>query len=415
MLSTLREFAADRLAVAEQTAERRARHARFYADLAAAAEPGLRTAEEATWVTRLNADFSNLHAVHLWAMENGDVDLDARLLVSLCNYGLQTLSAEYFRWVEEAFDSVSFDEHPQLADLHGIVALGAWLRGDLRQCMHSCQSAFDAEQRLGSGISLPARMALIIATAYSPPGGDLALAPVSAQAPSRFLEIVTWSRAQGEPWWLVYSLVNGSLGMMLAGDTERAVTLAGRALHIARDSGCLSSLAWALFAMATAVEQSHPDRCEALLEESVRAARAVENRMVLGVSMSLLATVHRRLGHPLDALPLLLELIDQWDRVRDLPQLWHTIRESAICLGALGANQTAVRLLARVEQAELVMPLLPHDRAHVTEVTEQLREHLGAQEYAAAAIIGAQLTREEAVGLATRSLVEIRDMSSPAH
>ena len=133
MLSTLRDFAADRLPDDAAMAELTARHARYYCDLAAAAEPGLRTSDEARWVAEITADLGNLHAAHRWALDHRDIDLDARLLAALWNYGLQHLSAEYFRWVEEALAVLSFEDHPLVAELHGIAALGAWLRGDLRQ------------------------------------------------------------------------------------------------------------------------------------------------------------------------------------------------------------------------------------------------------------------------------------------
>ena len=235
MLSTLRDFAADRLPDDTTACELRARHARFYCDLAEAAEPGLRTADEARWVTQITADLGNLHAAHLWAIDHADIDVDARLLVALWNYGLQRLSAEYFRWVEEALDTLSFDDHPLAAELHGIAALGAWLRGDLRQSMRSCRYAFEAEQRLDSGISLPARMAIVVATAYAPEGNP-AREPIAAEAPTRFIEVVEWTRELGDPYWLVYSLITGSLGMVMIGDLERAATLANRALLLATRS-----------------------------------------------------------------------------------------------------------------------------------------------------------------------------------
>jgi predicted ATPase/class 3 adenylate cyclase len=411
MLSTLRDFAADRLVAAGEAAGRRALHAEHYCGLAEGAAPELRTADEARWITLLAADFANLHLAHLWSIENSAVDLEARLLVALWNYGLQRLSAEYFRWVEVALDSLSFEDHPSLADLHGIAALGAWLRGDLRRCMQSCRAAFDAEEQLGTGPTLPARMAIIVAAAYAPPGNP-ELEPIVAEVPGRFLEIVEWTRALGDPFWLGYSMVTGSLGMVMAGDVERAALLARRALEAARRSGCPSSIAYALFAVATAVEQTDAEQAEQLLDESVPAARSVESRLVLGLSMSLQATLQCRLGRPLDATPLLLELLDYWDRLGNLPQLWHTVRETARCLSLLGEDATAARLLASVSGVELVMPLLPTDRTWVTETTEELRHRLGDDEFAAASTEGAGMAREAAVELAARTLAEVREFAA---
>jgi predicted ATPase/DNA-binding SARP family transcriptional activator len=413
MLSTLGDFAADRLAASGATAERRARHAAFYRDMAEGAEAGLRTADEPKWAQDIAADFGNLRAAHLWAIETAGVDLDARLLVALWNYGLQRLSAEYFRWVDEACDRLSLDDHPLLPDLQGTAALGAWLRGDLGQCMRACQAAFAAEQRLASGFTLPARMAIVLAAAYAPPG-QRADEVLHAQAPSRFLEVVAWSREMGEPFWLVYSMVNGALGMVMAGELERATALAERALRVARGSACPTSLAWALFGVATTLEQPEPERSQVLLEEGVDLARVAESRMVFGLSVSLLATLHRRLGHPIDAVPLLVELLDHCDRLGNRPLLWHTIREAAMCLGELRPDQTGVRLLAAVDHAELVMPMLPPDRAHIARVRQQLHNAVGDHAFAVATVEGAGLTRQEAVVLTARSLADVQESALAA-
>ena len=124
-----------------------------------------------------------------------------------------------------------------------------------------------------------------------------------------------------------------------------------------------------------------PNAPEQLLDEAVRTSRAVDGRLLLGLVMSLQATLQRRLGRPLDAVPRLLELIDHWDRLGDLPQLWHAVREAALCLNLLGEDLIAVRLLAAVERIELVMPLLPIDRVYVAETCEQLRDRLGEDEF----------------------------------
>ena len=406
MLSTLRAFASDRLAEPELAALR-SRHAVYYRDLAEAAEPGLRSEAEAAWAATVSADFANLHAAHAWAIERGDLDLDGRLLVALWNFGLQRLSAEYFRWVDEALGQPAFADRPATADLFGIAALGAWLRGDLHQSMQSCRSAFEAESRGSADISVPARMAVVVATAYAPEGNP-AREPMAAEAPTRFLEVVEWSRARGDPWWIVYSMVTGSLGLVMAGDVTRALGLARRALDAATDSGCPLAIAWARFAVATALEPSDAAASEALLDDAVRGARDVDGRLVLGLGMSLQATLRRRLGRPLEAVPLLVELIDHWDRLGNLPQLWHTVREAAMCLSVLDDRDAAARLIAAVEGAELVMPLLPADRVHLTETYERLRDRLDDDGFVRASTA----SRESAVELASRALRAARDSAS---
>ncbi len=410
MLSTLRDFGSDRLAAGGHTGEQRARHADFYVSLAETAEAGMRTADEARWAALVQADLDNLRAAHLWAIEHEDVDLAARLLAALWVYGVHRPSGEFFRWVEEAFAALPLGEHPLAAELYGIDALGAWVRDDLHRCLHSCQAAFDAEGRLGTGVTVPARIAIVMAASYAPPAGDPRLMPITAEAPGRFLELVAWARELGDPYWLSYTMATGANGMTIAGEHERAAALAGRALDQARQSGCPSQIAWTLESLGFALERADPPRAEALLDESVRTAREVRSELVLGVSLALLTTLHRRLGRPLDAVPLHLELLDHWDRLGVVPQMWHTLREAAMCLGLIGVDDPAVRLLTAVERAEMVMLESSVDRAEVDAVMDDLRVRLGAAAFADARAAGAGLTREAATVLAARSLAEARDM-----
>jgi predicted ATPase/class 3 adenylate cyclase len=411
MLSTLRDFGADRLAAAGQAGEQRARHADFYVGLAETAQAGMRTAEEARWAASVQADLGNLRATHLWAIEHDEVDVAARLLVALWVYGVHRPSGEFFRWVEEAFAALPLGDHPLAADLYGIDALGAWVQDDLHRCLRSCQAAFDAEGRLDTGVTVPARIAIVMAASYAPQAGDPRLAPIVAEAPARFLELVAWARELDDPYWLSYTMATGANGMTIAGEHERAAVLAGRALKQARRCGCPSQIAWSLESLGFALERTDPPRAEALLDESVCIAREVRSELVLGVSLALLTTLHRRLGRPLDAIPLHLELLDHWDRLGVVPQMWHTLREAAMCLGLIGVDDPAVRLLTAVEQAEMVMLESSVDRAEVDAVIEDLRVRLGTAAFADARLAGTGLTREAATVLAARSLADARDMT----
>ena len=257
-------------------------------------------------------------------------------------------------------------------------------------------------------MTVPARIAIVMAASYAPTA-DPRLVPITSDAPRRFLELVAWAREVGDPYWLSYTMATGANGMNIAGDHERAAALAERALDQARRSGCLSQIAWSLESLGFALEYADPPRAEALLEESVRTARGVRSDLVLGVSLALLATLRRRLGRPLDAMPLHVELLDHWDRLDVVPQMWHTLREAAMCLGMVGIDDPAVRILTAVEQAEMVMPESAVDRAQVDTVMDDLRVRLGAAAFVDARSAGSGLTREAATVLAAGALAEVQD------
>jgi non-specific serine/threonine protein kinase len=90
MLETIRTFAAARLARAGDRAAARERHARHFAAIAAASEPGLIGPDAASWKKRLERIADDLHATLAWADEQGDVDLGLDVSASLWQWWLVT-------------------------------------------------------------------------------------------------------------------------------------------------------------------------------------------------------------------------------------------------------------------------------------------------------------------------------------
>jgi predicted ATPase/class 3 adenylate cyclase len=407
MLVPLREDALRRLDLQGETEKCRDQHARFHLQRAEQGEHGLLTEAEEQWARRLAEELGDIEAAHDWALQRGDTDLAARLVLALWNHGLQRLLPEYFRWVDRTMAAIDVDAHPRAADLHGIAALSAWLRADPRASADRCRAAFAAEERMGTGVTLPARMAAIIAASYAPEQADDRLGELGAERTARFVEVVQACRASGVPFWMVYSLVVGSLGWSMAGEPAHATAQAERALDAARRSGCPTSIAWALLALGSGYEQSDPERAERLLDESVRTAKTVDSRLVMGLSLSLLAVLRRRLRRLSEAAPLLRELLDLWDQLGNRPQLWHAVREGAMCLAVLGRDEEAATLLASVEHAGLVMPLLPADQADLAELQQQVRARLGTEAFDRAQRQGRLLEREDAATVARIALSEV--------
>ncbi|MEQ4207359.1 BTAD domain-containing putative transcriptional regulator [Actinopolymorpha sp. B9G3] len=79
MLTTIREYAADRLAEAGETDQARQAHLGYFTELAETAEPHLRRAEQLEWLARLEADHDNLSAALRAAIAAGDAQAAMRL------------------------------------------------------------------------------------------------------------------------------------------------------------------------------------------------------------------------------------------------------------------------------------------------------------------------------------------------
>lgn len=102
MLETVREYAAQRLDERGEAAALRAAHARCFLDLAEAAEPRLRTAEQLVWLDRLSTERDNLLAALRFAVETEDADTAIRLAAALSWYwNLTGRLDEGTKWLEQ--------------------------------------------------------------------------------------------------------------------------------------------------------------------------------------------------------------------------------------------------------------------------------------------------------------------------
>jgi len=67
MLETIREFALEQVQASGELGDLRRRHAAYFLGLAAEAESKLRTAEQDSWLARLESEHDNLRAVLAWS------------------------------------------------------------------------------------------------------------------------------------------------------------------------------------------------------------------------------------------------------------------------------------------------------------------------------------------------------------
>ena len=102
LLQTVRAYAAERLAESGEQTQIEQAHLRYFLDLAAAANPRLRTADQLHWLHRLAAENDNLHA----ALHRADTPTALRMIGELSGYwllrGLRFEGAPHARRVLDA-------------------------------------------------------------------------------------------------------------------------------------------------------------------------------------------------------------------------------------------------------------------------------------------------------------------------
>ncbi|MFI7425094.1 AfsR/SARP family transcriptional regulator [Nonomuraea sp. NPDC049684] len=86
MLDTIRAFCAERLAESGETAAIRDAHTAYYLDLVLTVDPLLRTADQLTWLARLDRESDDLEAAVRWTTVSGRPETGLRLLAHSACY-----------------------------------------------------------------------------------------------------------------------------------------------------------------------------------------------------------------------------------------------------------------------------------------------------------------------------------------
>lgn len=335
-------------------------------ELVGEASAGLRGPDEQLWDRRLGRHFGNIRTAFGRCVASGDAASAMALVVPMWEYGFMRMNDECFRWAERVVATFTGrDQEALLAPAIGVAALGAWIRDDLDDTYEWSRRALRLEHELDIGFDLPARLALINATVYSGEG----TAP-----PEIFAEQAEYQRTRPELYFHVNVATQMSVMSTWLGDREAAERRALRAVTLARQSRNPSSLAYALWALGTAIEEDDPLRAESLLGTALDTARQVHNGWITALVQMSLASLRRRISSPIDAAPLLLGQLDLLWRTGHRSHLWAAIRLCSLVAGDLGDDELALGLASSVERAGLVMPALPADSTALRAQHERIVE-----------------------------------------
>ncbi len=366
LLEPVRRYAAARLG-ADERAEVTGDFVAHYVSVSETAADALRGPEEKSWVARIDLDFDNVRAAQSRALAAGDADAALRIVVALWDYAFMRLRSEIFDW-GEAVCAAAPPSHPGLAELMGVVALGGWMRDDPAQAERWANEALRLERDRGARRSIPARLALLNSAEY---GGS------AVDVRTLMREVNELSAESASAYWQASADVNRSLGQSFAGRADAATELADRAMTRARDSGNPSTVAWALLARGVAAELVDVEYAESLLDDALRRARSVDNRWIAALCTTRLVSVRRRSGAVPDAMTMVLELFDTWERAGHRSHLWSAVRQGALCLADAGDAEGAIQCRRAASTARLQLPGLPTDAADLDQALARIRSEVG--------------------------------------
>ena len=387
LLSIVADFAR-RQAPAEASAEAGERFLDHMITVSTAAAAGLRGPDELIHSRRVGEQFGNIRAAFERSLAAGDLTRAATISTVLWDYGFMRMNAEYFRWSERVIDTFAAGDEARLAPVLGVAAFGAWFRDDIHVAFERARRAIRLERDFDLEFDLPARLALINATVYSGAGQP---------PPDIFAEQAAYQRCRPELYFHVNVDTQNSIMATWLGDTEAATRRALRAVRVARESENPSTLAFALWALGSALATDDEPQAETLLGNALEIARQVDNGWLTALVQMSLASLRRRSGSAIDAVPLLLDLLDLLWRAGHRSHIWATLRLCGLVLGDLGDDALAVQVRSWVHAAQLAMPPLPADTAALAVQDERLSAEHGDEWVRRTAVLATSWTTESAV------------------
>jgi predicted ATPase/class 3 adenylate cyclase len=343
----------------------RARHADLMLERAERQGSLLHTDHEREAVEALRADFLDLHDAMTFLLERDAIVPAARMVVALFQFALFQPRPEVYRWAATVADRID-DTEPYAAEALGAAALGAWFGGDTERAVVVGSRAVAVANTYG-GSTVWARTALVDALSYTNRLVDV---------PTHFDALTDELRRSDDPFWRINGLGFEALSHSLFGRVGAAAACAERALALARRLGNPDCTQWALFSLGRVLAPRDPEAACAAFEQAMEAAREVESRFNIGLSLVEWVRLQRTHRDVRNAVAGCIDLLDMLAVSGNRSQLSQILRESGLVLADAGRLElAAVVLLSRQGLPE--MPRAPHEVGDDDAQLAELRRTLG--------------------------------------
>jgi predicted ATPase/class 3 adenylate cyclase len=387
LIESIREYAAEKLAQAGETADARRAHCHHFRQLAETRGdvPGLKL-EWLAWV-RLEED--NLRGALEWSAGRGDRDTCLELATAVISYFAFTgRGSEGRNWLERALaiDPPDTSERTLLA----MWLLGAFLplaaESEAGETM--LQQAVELARRWG-----PAGLAANIRTSLA--------RQLASRDPDRAVTLLTTDVVTGGPLAdSAWGALNRGWVRLAAGDPEAAEQSFSQVLETAGSH--LFPMIHAAAALAPLVAaRGETERASTLAGDAVEQARPLDLPIVLVMALTRAAEVSVLLGRPADAVQRLAESVRL---LRDLgTRAWvgDSLKLTAVVAAHRGEHAAAARLLGAAEAVDATTGDTQRPLASGTDLAASRASHaLGDERFAAEHSAGAGLTVDAALTLA---------------
>ncbi len=395
ILETIREYALERLEASAEAGDVRTRHASYFLALAEAAEPALIGPEQGAWLSRLDADHSNLRAALGWAADGGEVETLTRLAGALWRFwDIRGHLSEGRNWLERALAASS--PEPSAARAKTLNGAGnlALSQGDLARAATLLEEGLSLFRELGDMAGVATSLSHLGLLAYY--RGDLARAAILHE------EGLTLVRQLGDTAGIARSLNNLGMVAQEQGDLARAEVLYAECLALDRALGDPSGIASSLGNLGLVAQfQGDLDRAATLHAEGLAQFQELGDTAGIARSLNYLATVAQEQGDIFRAAALYEQSL-ALDRALGYPESIVCSLEGLAATAVVGQPARAARLYgaAAALREAIGLPLLPTDRDRYDRSVAKVRQQMDKAAFVAAWDAGTVLSLDQAVAMA---------------
>jgi predicted ATPase len=396
MLMPVREFALEQLDAAGERQEIALSHARYFLDMALAAETELRGPNQKLGLDRIEEAYDDIRAAMDWTLKNGQTEIALRLGGAMRFFWMSRgYRQEGLRWMEQAL--AQGEGAPAGARASGLLALGvlSFRHGEHVAAERYFSEAIELSREAGER-QLLVNSLLGLAQTFT----DLGKYERAVQA---FQECISISEELGDRINLARAL--GGLGRVASrqGDFEQAIAWQEKALAIRRELGVPIEIAQNLQNLGSqALKLGDYRRAIAYAEESAAIDIEVGNKENQTFALGLAGKAAMRLGDYERAAANFGRCLSAFVELGAISMVAFVFEEMARVAIGLGNPTKATRLFGVAEAlresvgAEVDLP----DRAERDETIASIRQSLGDAQFNAAWTVGRSMPLEEAVSYA---------------
>jgi tetratricopeptide (TPR) repeat protein len=372
MLSTLREYALDRLGESDDESATRRAHAAYY--LVLAEEGAEDMAAHPEWLDRFEVEHDNFRVALDYLIKTGDADWGLRLGTALFRFWE---TREHLTEGRDAIARVLALEgtaaRPKLrARLLFAAAVLAAEQGDYGSAQqmfeNSLETCLELDDKRGVAVALNA-MAVIARDL-----GDIAAATL------RFEQCVAIWKDLGDPADFARALSNLASAMKLQGEYERASSLYDECLTIFRQVGDVAGAAWTLnYQGDVAREKADFGAARSFCEQSLSEFRRLRDNWGIASTLSDLASLSCDQGNNSEARRLYgesIKLFQELGHKRGIARALECLAVSAAAQSNAGLSLHLAGAAAALRQ-RLGVPLTPAGQPRLEMALEFARRTLG--------------------------------------